>query len=91
MPPLNLLLGRTSQEYGIRTLCQKDDHPCKAPLLRMVKATNTRPQYGTGLQRIAEMVWEHLQSDPPLEDVSDHDNTPLQQPQVGLGKKDEAK
>lgn len=55
-PPLHLLLDRTSQAYGVRTLCQKDDHPCKSLLLRAIRAASSESRTGTGLQRIADLV-----------------------------------
>lgn len=91
MPPLNMLLDHMSQAYGVRTICQKDIHPCKSPLLRMVMASNTKPQNGRGLQGIADLVRELIQDDLALEDIDYDHNAFLPEPENVLGKEEEAK
>lgn len=85
----NLLLDRTSQCYGIRTLCPTGDHPYKAPHFRLL-SKKSAPQTDTGLQRIADLLPPLLSGGPPLEDLSDHMEPPMSPPEIGLYKAKQA-
>ncbi|KAL0630670.1 hypothetical protein Q9L58_010481 [Maublancomyces gigas] len=79
MPPIDLLLDKIFQQYGIRTIRQKAEHQY------------TRILTGTGLQRIANLMRDIIQNPPQLEDIQDIDLTgALEAPEIGLGEEEKA-
>lgn len=90
LAPVHLLLDRMSQAYGLRVLCQEDDHPCKKPLIRLLSSRPTA-ETGTGLQRIAELLLPLADNALPLEDTSDNPPYILPVPEIETGKEETAR
>lgn len=78
LPPLDLLLRRASQQYGIRILLSKDNHPCKKPLLQAIRNPNPKPKSTKeiGLAQIAALLLELTHEGPDLEDRAHPDGNP---------------
>ncbi|KAL0630439.1 hypothetical protein Q9L58_010714, partial [Maublancomyces gigas] len=71
MPPIDLLLDKTTQRYGIRILLSPDDHPCKKLLLAFLRQSKPAID-GTGLRRVCDVMKRLIPSSPQIEDPTHH-------------------
>lgn len=70
LPPLHLLLDYFSQRYRMRILCNKDQHPCKKPLLKLLLQKRERSN-GAGLQTISDLLVEISPDPSKLQNTTD--------------------
>ncbi|KAL0630849.1 hypothetical protein Q9L58_010300, partial [Maublancomyces gigas] len=92
MLPADLLLDKASQQYGVRTLHDNDDHQCKTRLLKALKR-GVPLRKGRGIQRNATLLLPIIQdADLLLEDSRDvNKSSLLPSPIIGVREEQEAK
>ncbi|KAL0631409.1 hypothetical protein Q9L58_009727 [Maublancomyces gigas] len=72
MAPIDLLLDKSTQRYGIRILLNSDDHPCKKTVMTFL-TEGTKNIDGTGIRRVNDVLRRIIPTSPRMEDPTHHE------------------